>query len=892
VDDCHVFNIGRRTYDATIIFQLMYFVTAATYNPSVHAIGGKAAGLYRLQKLGLTVPQWIVIPQQVLADMLPAELKGRDETCKYIASCSMPAEFVSAILKEFPADTLLAVRSSATDEDGTDFSFAGQFDSFLYVRKENLVDKIKQVWQSAFSERVEQYRTNHQLQHNTGIAVIVQQMIDAEVSGVAFGMNPVTGNRDEKIINSVYGLGEGLVQGELDADHFIVNNRTITKTLADKTHQYIINQQYGRGTVKAETDKTKIKNPSLTDQQIHELVAALDTCSKEFGQPQDIEFAIANNKIYFLQSRAVTGISTTAAKTGEYIVWDNSNIIESYPGVTTPLTFSFISKSYEGAYKLFSRYMGVSEQTIKEHEKIYANTLGLMNGRVYYNLKTWYHMLALLPGYSINARYMEQMMGVKERFDIPDSYRLSKTAAWWSIAKMAVNMYRRLLSLPAKRKEFVRLLDTTIAKYKQINYADKNANELMNLFLELEKTLLNEWKAPLLNDFFAMIWFGLLKKQCEKNEISNYNANIHNDLLCGSSDIISTQPIHRTIEITTAITKNQLWNELFEKNNELQIWQQLNTTTNPLLIELKGKIDAYIFDFGERCVGELKLESISYTQQPSRFISVLKSYLESGIIAETISGKTEELLRANAEQEVKKALKGKPIKQFVLNHIVKRTRELVSARENLRYERTRAFGIVREIFIQIGKRFHADKIINEPRDIFYVTRDEIFSFIEGRSVTQNIQQLIELRKKEFEVYRNQQPTAERFATYGTVYYANDFFSTAKIEQPEGNLKGIGCCPGRVQAKVRVVLNPQEINSLNGDILVTTSTDPGWVTLFPSATGIIVERGSLLSHSAIVSREMGKPCIVSVTGLLKTLNTGDEIIMDGSTGEITIISKAS
>jgi len=108
---------------------------------------------------------------------------------------------------------------------------------------------------------------------------------------------------------------------------------------------------------------------------------------------------------------------------------------------------------------------------------------------------------------------------------------------------------------------------------------------------------------------------------------------------------------------------------------------------------------------------------------------------------------------------------------------------------------------------------------------------------------------------------------------------------------EGDLKGIGCCPGRVKGKVRVILNPDEISSLEGDILVTSSTDPGWVTLFPSASAIIVERGSLLSHSAIVSREMGKPCIVSVTGLLKTLKTGDEIEMDGGTGEIKIITKA-
>jgi len=157
-------------------------------------------------------------------------------------------------------------------------------------------------------------------------------------------------------------------------------------------------------------------------------------------------------------------------------------------------------------------------------------------------------------------------------------------------------------------------------------------------------------------------------------------------------------------------------------------------------------------------------------------------------------------------------------------------------------------------------------------------------------VTQDIKALVALRQAAFLNYQTVGPLSERFATYGVPYHGNDFFSMERVEKPEGGLKGIGCSPGRVTGRVRVVTDPTEVPSLNGDILVTTSTDPGWVTLFPGALGIIVERGSLLSHSAIVSREMGKPCIVGVTGLLKTLKTGDEIEMDGSTGIIRTISR--
>ena len=854
-------------------------------------IGGKAKNLFRLTEIGIKVPQFIVIPQEVLMSLLPQEILHLHykEITGFIQQIHIPQNTIEDIISKFSATKYFAVRSSATDEDNTDFSFAGQFESYLFVTKENLADKIKNVWCSAFSERVTEYRENNNLQHTSGIAVIIQEMIDAEAAGVAFGINPINGNKNEKWINAVLGLGEGLVSGRLNADQFIITNGTITTQLAEKTHQIVLDSVNNGGIKQIAAAKEKQHLPSLTHAQIIGLETILENLYIEYGTPQDIEFAVKDDKLFILQARPVTALHKINDKTGAYIVWDNSNIIESYPGVTTPLTFSFISRSYEGAYKLFCGYLGVSQNIIKQNERVFANTLGLMNGRVYYNLKTWYHMLAMAPGYSINARFMESMMGVKERFDIPENYRLSKEKAWWQIIKMSVNMYFRFLSLREKRREFTALLNTIIYDYKKINFSEKKADELMQLYLVFEKTLLNEWKAPLLNDFFAMIGYGMLQKLCKKYMISS-NPNIHNDLLCGSSDIISTQPIHRSIALATAISADPALKELFLSENEITIWKKLSAHKSENYRSLKKDIDSYIADFGDRCIGELKLETISYTQEPSKFIKVLKSYAETGITAAKTSGKTEEEIRTNAERELEEALKNKWYKKWKLKRTLKTARDLVSARENLRYERTRAFGMVREIFSAIGQRLYSEGIIENARDIFYLTKEEIFSFTEGTSVTQNIKALIALRKKEFESYRQQEPPSERFATYGTVYHSNDFFNVSKVEKLDRDLKGIGCCPGVVRGKVKVISDPDKASPLNGDILVTSSTDPGWVTLFPAASGIITERGSVLSHSAIVSREMGKPCIVSVPGLLKMLKTGDEIEMDGSTGLIIIIKK--
>jgi len=840
-----------------------------------HSIGGKARNLAELSNLGLNVPDWIVLSQQTLAAL--SDKKG---------NLNLPGELLDEICSHFFDTDFLAVRSSALDEDGGDFSFAGLFETKLFVTKDNLEERIQEVWLSSFAERVQLYREKNGLKQLSGLGIIVQKMIPSESSGVAFGINPVTGNRKQQLISAVFGLGEGLVSGELDADNYLVGDK-IEAEIAHKEAYFAFDYDKKYGVKNFELPAEKRKLSVLNDNQVREVQALLKILEKHFHKPQDIEFAFYENKLYLLQSRPITSLAKVADKNDVYVLWDNSNIIESYPGVTTPLTFSFISKSYEGAYRLFCEYLGVDKKVIEANQSVFENTLGLINGRVYYNLKTWYLMLAMLPGYSINARFMEKMMGVKERFDVPQSYIISKGRAWWRIMKMAFKMASRYYSLPRKRREFEILLNSTIAKYKAIDFNEKSANELLQLYLDFEKTLLNEWKAPLLNDFFAMIWFGRLQSTCEK-KLKSSNPNIHNDLLCGSADIISTQPIHRTIALASEVSQSTLWKERFLDLSPEVLWSTLKKDNTEEGIRMHAEIVRYIADFGERCIGELKLETISYTQDPALFVAILQTYVKNEITSNKHKNNTEEEIRTKAEAEVNQLLRGKFYRKYKFRKTLRKARELVSSRENLRYERTRAFGIVRELFSAMGVRFYAEGILRSDRDIFYLTKEEIIQFIEGRSVTQDLKKLVELRKAEFVAYEEMEIPSERFASYGPVYHANDFFSNEKVEELTGDLKGIGCCPGRVTARVQVVKDPKDISSLNGSILVTSSTDPGWVTLFPSASAIIVERGSLLSHSAIVSREMGIPCIVGVTGLLRTLKTGDLVEMDGSTGVIKVL----
>lgn len=200
--------------------------------------------------------------------------------------------------------------------------------------------------------------------------------------------------------------------------------------------------------------------------------------------------------------------------------------------------------------------------------------------------------------------------------------------------------------------------------------------------------------------------------------------------------------------------------------------------------------------------------------------------------------------------------------------------------------------MIRRMTLAIGHQFQAEGVLNHQRDIFFLTTDEVADFIRGKSVQENLKGLVAFRKQEYAGFEAMS-TAERIPTHGLVYVGNEF--KPAIQTASGlaadAFKGIGCCPGKVRAHVRVVKDPRDVDSLDGAILVTSSTDPGWVTLFPTASGILVERGSLLSHSAIVSREMGKPCIVGITGLLDILKTGDLVEMDGATGQVVRIEHA-
>ncbi len=824
-------------------------------------IGGKARNLINLQHLGFNVPKWIVLD---------------NDTLQQVDDNQWLDEIQKTIIDQFPNTEYWAVRSSANIEDSQDHSFAGQFTSKLFITKEQLPEAIKEVCASVKNDNVTAYCQRNNLNVDAiKMAVIVQEMIDADVSGVGFGVHPVSHDPSIKVLNACYGLGEGLVSGLLNADLYTLNDN-IEKEIASKTQK----MKYRNGALKLIPVEKDLQDQSaLTDEHIIKIKEHLAKLEEKLKHPQDIEFALKNGEIFLLQTRPVT---TVNAKSSDHkIVWDNSNIVESYPGQTLPLTYSFIKRVYERAYIIMSQVLGISNKNISRNKKVYMNMLGLINGRVYYNLYSWYRILAMLPGYSINAGFMETMMGVKESFQLsPDE--LPKGKNYLGVIKSLFSIFKNLFTLNSQRDQFLNNLESTIHELNEQDYAQYSTHQLINQYNYIESRLLENWKAPLINDLFAMIFYGTLEKLTKK-WLPDVEGNFHNELLAGSSDIISVEPIKYLKNIQDAFNNQPHSKTILEKYSASESWKAFQQKDHH---EVNQEIQKYLTKFGDRTAGELKLETITYTQDPVSFIQFIKDLFANG--TEIKVSNNQEKIRKDAEDVLSKNLNF--FRRWIYKGVLKKARTTISNRENMRFERTRAFSQVRRVYSAVGNNWAKENVIKDPRDVFYLSLDEINDFANGTSVNGNLKSAIEQRKIEYKSWEDETPS-DRIETFGTVYSNNDFFVDKSVgEEDEYTLTGIGCCAGKIKAEVSLIMDPKEVASLNGNILVTSCTDPSWVTLFPSASGIIVERGSMLSHSAIVAREMGIPCIVAVSNVIKKLKTGDLIEMDGRTGKINILSK--
>jgi pyruvate,water dikinase len=886
-----------------------WILTPSEALESPHA-GGKARALARAQGAGLPVPPWFVLSSTAFDDSLsPAQrsaIAGEIDVqafAQVVDSVALSRPIADALENAVrglaPDGQLLAVRSSASDEDGTLHSFAGQLESYLNVAPREVADRVARVWRSGVTERIITYRREHGL---SGLprppAVLIQRMVVPRAAGVAFSADPVSGRRQSAIVSAVHGLGSAVVSGDADADTWVVDRarRIAERRIVPKARMHAPDATSVDGVRLVDVPAGLAATPALADEEVLAVADLARAAARHFGRPQDIEWALAD-RLLLLQSRPITSLRARPDPDGRLAIWDNSNIVESYSGVTTPLTFSFAQEIYEHVYRQFCRMMGVPRRLIADHDETFRNMLGLVRGRLYYNLLNWYRMLALLPGYRVNRRFMEQMMGVKE--PLPDAVAGEiEAGARRGVALDSLYLVRTVAGLVANHvllrsrvRAFYRRLDVALAPPSPA-LEERRPDELAAHYRDLRSRLLLSWDAPLVNDFFAMLFYGLLRHLVMR-WCGDPAGTLQNDLIGGTGGIVSAEPAVRMRRLAAIAAAKPSLRELLVAGPPEQIVETLKGEP-----EFRSEYLAYLDKFGERTFNELKLESATLHDDPLPLLRAV------GALASIQTSETDPLesgskvasadrLREESRRRVVGALARHPIRRMIFGWALRHATRTVGDRENLRLERTRLFGRVRRIFLELGRRLHAGDLLEDPRDVLYLEVDEVLAYVEGRSTCTDLRSLAALRSREFRDYETGPAPDDRFETRGPAYDGHDFRRTVALAAEAGEERcGLGCCPGIVRGPVRVVRDPRSANLQQRAILVAEHTDPGWIMVFPTALGVLVERGSLLSHAAIVARELGIPAVVSLPGLTRWLNDDDWVEIDGSTGAVRRIAPPS
>lgn len=827
--------------------------------------GGKGSHLIEMVRHQLPVPPFYIVTHQELelayhrhwgvsinAD-IESDLSNLAERIRQSAQSSQLETCNSRLYQNHNRNISLAVRSSASDEDGaTSFSFAGQLSSFLNVPQDQVLERVFQVFASGFERRVLAYRKLNRLGDVKIPSVVVQQMVPADCAGVIFSHDPVQQKEtDCAVVAITRGLADKLVDGEIDGTTVYLNRRT------------------GQSNEPCEL---------LTSEHNQKLLQLLERCEAIFSGPQDIEFAIAENSIYLLQARAITTVKQKElfALTR---VFDGSNIQESYPGTTTPLTFSFINSAYQEVYKSFCRLMGVEEKAIQAESDLFCTMLSYIDGRVYYNLASWYRLLALLPAYKTNRSFMEGMMGLSQSANELSEFEKSAdtkatVAEHFNTVKAAVCIGANYLRLPAQIKEFNTRLELALVD------CDVNAlslDQLYSHYRSLQAKLLSNWQAPVTNDFFAMVSFGVLKKLADQED-SQY---IHNLLLQDHGGIISAAPPQIITQIAKLVADDKpLCQAMIARNQALSL-QLLKSHS-----EAEALYTNYIEKFGDRSIGELKLEVKSVKDDPSVLLNTI------GSLALAQSNKTEPLAKMASKSLDKSS--NSLAKRLLINAVASQTKQALAQRENLRFARTRVFGRVRQIVQAMGRRLTELNCIDCMEDVFYLTIDELLGYIDGTAVSTNLRGLIRLRKEEHaDIGARSAAAQERLVLVGPAGLKRSSLAAPTVQPFDSlQLKGLGASAGIVIGRARVIRNPEVEMLEPGEILVADRTDPGWIVHFASCKAIVVAHGSLLSHTAIVARELSIAAVVSCHGALETIQSGDLIEVNGSTGTVSIVSRSA
>jgi pyruvate,water dikinase len=771
--------------------------------------GGKGSMLAWLYQSGYPVPDgFVILPGAFAGDKLGAEAWAQVQT------------HLDRLRQSEDETAAFAIRSSAISEDSARASFAGEFETVLDVHTDEAIQAaIHTVRHSRHSERVKAYSQIKGMDKEHEMAVVVQRLIRADISGVLFTANPVTGSRLEMMGNFVYGFGEELVSGEAEPYTFTL-----------------------------ERPGGKYEGPDELKRFAHTLYKTASRLEGDLDHPQDIEWCVADGKLYLLQSRPITTLSEHDPITGEWnatlsgdYLWTNMLVGEVFPEATTPSTWSV----WQGL---------LSNLTLGD-----TPTVGNIAGRPYLNYSLMYgFMRKFIGSHEKIIEFTGDSIGVPpEGTEIPHFPISIKVVALQLLPREIKNAVKKA-RMKKQISEYLEMVREHCQAWQYQISGAKEPQELMPLWREQIDPLFREVHILLdaLNEDLQGMRRGL------KNELT---------------------------ALAGAESANMLLTTISGDPGELASLGPLVGLSKLQLGEIDR--DEYLRRYGHRTSNENELAEPRPYEDPNWIDRQLAAFSQSP----TKIGSLQARRRSEFEiawKDVER--RTTPKKARAIRHKIDRLIETNTHREATRSELTRVVGVIRALFLRAGE------FTGLADNVFYLTIDQVDAVLSGdRSATTHIQ----VRRETYDRLRSLPPLPAwirgRFDPFlwaadpnrrTDLYDASAPLSLA--QEVEGAVRGHPGSAGRVEGLVRRIDSPEQADQLQpGEILVTSTTNVGWTPLFPQAAAIVTDIGAALSHAAIVAREVGIPAVVGCGDATMRLRTGDRVLVDGSRGTVEVLSQA-
>jgi rifampicin phosphotransferase len=804
--------------------------------------GGKGANLGELTRAGFPVPDGFivsteayatVVEEAALADVITAGLAARDDGATIRAAfenVTIPDGLTAAIIAAYTdlGHGPVAVRSSATAEDLAGAAFAGQQDTYLNVSGDAAVlDAVRRCWGSLWTERAIAYRRRQQIGSvNLRIAVVVQLMVEAEFAGVMFTANPVTGARDEVVVDATLGLGEAVVSGLVTPDHYVLDSQGGVREHTQGQQEVVIRSAAGGGVThdtEAGTRPATLPDPVLT-----ELAALGRSVTAHFGTPQDIEWAYAAGRIWLVQARPMTALPPPPLK---------------------------LSRAQRKIGLQLLDYMSVRPYPLDMTAWIKPG-IGLMVER----------MLSEIAGIRVDImKAFPERDGVVERL-VPPKPRPT-TATPIALARIPSRIRRYD---PARWTEDVRYQQFEQA-FSKLAALDPRTLSWAELFQMVRRTLVaTDLITDLRVDYLPRVGYDLLRLRVALSILGL--RELFGLLIVGGRT--RTEDANRALEgLASQVRADPALRDAFNQLDPPTLRARLDE--DPEFAGFRSALDDFLAEYGQReTVSPLVMSAPTWSDDPALPLGVIKVLLEERPQTPAT--------RPSAEAErrlLDHRLLRSPQRRAAVLHLVEAARAGVAFREDSHFYATRAIPMLRRTLLEAGRRLAAAGVLPKAEEVFHLRLAELEALTEPDGLS-----AVEAdRMRRVAAAR----AARRAELAGVPMIAAANLLEPAAAGKDALVSGVPASGGRATGPARVIREPAEFGTMrSGDVLVCPNTNPAWTPLFQRAVAVVVDSGGVGSHAAIVAREYGIPAVMGTGSATRVLTDGQRITVDGDSGRVT------